>query len=317
MRHALWRRMFPAMAALAMTWAPRPAGAQSLTLSGGADARAVHESPPGDTRAELTGLFLNLRKIWSDDAGDRWIAVAQADLDHNFEDLSPYQVYLQYKGPLGKWNLRAGHFLLPFGLLATYDTERLVLNGLEEASLGLRKDTGAQVLGRFGHWDYALAVSMGVGDERLLPLERSRLLTGRVAYVTDTGQIGVSLLAGRLLPDAQNDADAVRDEWRIGTDVTTSLGRFTLRAEALAGGTAGRPAGGGIVLADYALGSRLELNTRAAYWSEESSPYSVGAGFTYRPWNRLQLRIADSRTFGEGNRNALTAQIYYDFSRIF
>jgi len=296
---------------------PQEANGQSSTLSGGVDARFSHESAPTNSNVELAGLFLNLRKVWSDDAGDRWIGVGQVDFDHNFQDVRPYQVYLQYKGPLGKWNLRAGHFLLPFGLLATYDTERLVLQGLEEASLGIRKDTGIQALGHFGRWDYALALTLGVGDRRLLPLDNSRLLTGRLAYVGDAGQVGLSVLAGRLLPDAGDGSPRVRDEWRLGADATKSLGRLTVRAEALGGATEGRAVGGGIVLADYALRPRLELNTRAAYWREESEPYAVGIGLTYRPWSRLYLRVADSQVFGERDSNAFTAQVYFEFSRAF
>lgn len=318
MNHGIRRRTLAPVGALAMTLAQaRHAQGQSLTVSGGADARFIHESAPDDSRAELTGLFLNLRKVWSDEAGDRWIGAAQVDLDHNFEEVRPYQVYLQYKGPLGKWNLRAGHFLLPFGLLATYDTERLVLRGFEEASLGIRKDTGLQALGHFGAWDYAVGLTVGVGDRRLLPLDRSGLFSGRLAYVTDAGQVGFSVFAGRLLPHAREEAEAVRDQWRLGADATKSVGRLTLRAEALGGATGGRAAGGGIVLADYALGPKLELNTRAAYWSEESAPYSVGAGFTYRPWSRLYVRLADTQMFGERDGNVFTAQVYFEFSKTF
>ena len=294
------------------------AHAQSLTISGGADGRYTYETDPDVHTLELRGLFLNLRKVWSDAAGDRWIGVAQADFDHNFEDIRPYQVYLQYKGPLGKWNLRAGHFLLPFGLLATHDTERLVLQGLEDASLGIRKDTGLQALGRFGSWDYAAAASVGVGDRRLLPTDGSYLVTARLAYVRDDWQTGLSAFAGRVLPDdpLTGDGGGVSNRWRLAVDFTRSVGRLTLRAEAVGGATEGRGAGGGIVLADYALAGKLEVNGRAAYWSEAGGPQALGLGVTYRPWSRLYLRVADSYDFGERRRNAFTAQVYFEFSRL-
>ncbi|MCM8778174.1 MAG: hypothetical protein NC834_00025 [Candidatus Omnitrophica bacterium] len=81
---------------------------------------------------ELEGLFLNFRKVFSDAKGDRLIAVGQLDMDQNFEKIRPYQTYFQYKGPLGKWNIRAGHYILSFGLLSDYDTERLVLKAIED-----------------------------------------------------------------------------------------------------------------------------------------------------------------------------------------
>ena len=104
--------------------------ADGLQLSGGVDGRYTRENHPQHDGTELRGLFLNLRQVWSDEQGDRWIGVGQVDFDSNFENIAPYQVYLQYKGPLGKWNARAGLYLLPFGLLATYDTERLLLTAV-------------------------------------------------------------------------------------------------------------------------------------------------------------------------------------------
>lgn len=117
---------------------------EGLQLSGGVDARYTHENQPRRDDAELHGFFLNLRQVWSDQTGDRWIGVAQADFDHNFEDVRPYQVYLQYKGPLGKWNVLAGHYLLPFGLLAHHDTERLLMRGIEDHALPSQRAPPAQ-----------------------------------------------------------------------------------------------------------------------------------------------------------------------------
>ena len=174
--------------------------AQGVQVSGGIDTRYIRQTPDGGAgEIRLEGLFLNLRKVWADETGDRWIGVAQADFDDNFEQIQPYQVYLQYKGPLGKWNVRAGHFLLPLGLLATYDTERLLFRGLEELSLGIRHDTGAQVFGRFGEFDYAVAVTDGLGADRLFDGRANPVVTARVAYVRDDWQAGLSTLVGRVL----------------------------------------------------------------------------------------------------------------------
>lgn len=161
------------------------ARAQGLQLSGGLDGRLTNDrEPDGEdpgTRARLEGAFLNLRKVWSDDLGDRWIGVAQVDVDDNARRIRPYQVYLQYKGPLGVWNLRGGHYLLPFGLLATYDTERLLLEGLEKTSLGIRKDTGVALLGRLGSWDYAASLTDGLSDVRFVDGDARPTFTGRLA----------------------------------------------------------------------------------------------------------------------------------------
>ena len=168
------------------------------TFSGGLDVRASYASPPRDSNVAVRGAFLNVRQVWGDAAGDRWIGVAQVDVENDFEDVRPYQVYLQYKGPLGRWNIRAGHYLLPFGLLANYDTERLLLRGLEETSLGIRHDTGAETFGRMGDWDYAVSVTDGLSDILFSDSRANPLFTARAAYVKGDWQVGFSTLAGRV-----------------------------------------------------------------------------------------------------------------------
>ncbi len=258
-------RIGAAFSALALS-----ALAEGLQLSGGVDGRYTHENHPQHDNAELRGLFLNLRQVWSDESGDRWIGVAQADFDHNFEDIRPYQVYLQYKGPLGKWNVRAGLYLLPFGLLATYDTERLLLNGIENTSLGIRQDVGAQVFGRFGDWDYAVSVSDGLSNIRFADSRANPVLTARLAYVKEDWQVGLSTLIGRpwarfepLVGEEESSARFTQERM-FALDAMKSFGPLTLRAEASGGTNNGRGVWGGVVLADYALLPKLELNTRYA-----------------------------------------------------
>lgn len=304
--------------ALLLSTAARSSPAQGLQLSGGVDGRYTHESNPTADNFELRGLFVNLRKVWSDEAGDRWIAVGQVDFDHNFEEVRPYQVYLQYKGPLGRWNARAGHFLLPFGLLATYDTERLLLQGLENTSLGIRKDTGLEALGRFGSWDYSLAVTEGVGDRRLTSIDGTRLATARLAHVGDEWQLGISALVGRVLPEPEFEfGSGIVSERRVGLDAIRSAGSLTFRAEVLGGTDDGRAVGGGIALVEYALTQKLELNSRLAYWYKDGDHPALGAGLGYHVRGGLYLRVADNYEFGDRRKNAFAVQIYFDFSKQF
>lgn len=69
--------------------------AQGVQISGGVDGRFISEGNPTSNELKLEGLFLNFRKVWSDDLGDRWILVGQVDFDDNFQQIRPYQVYLQ------------------------------------------------------------------------------------------------------------------------------------------------------------------------------------------------------------------------------
>lgn len=298
------------------------AHAQGLQLSGGLDGRLTNErEPDGEdpgTRAMLEGAFLNLRKVWSDGLGDRWIGVAQVDVDDNAHRIRPYQLYLQYKGPLGKWNLRAGHYLLPFGLLTTYDTERLLLQGIEETSLGIRKDTGVALLGRVGSWDYAASLTDGLSDLRFIDADARPTVTGRFAHVRGDSQIGISALVGRVLvdPDFGHEAGPVRQR-RIAVDATTSRGPMTVRAEAVAGTNDGQSVAGGVVLADYALTPTVELNTRYAHWNRLNEPHAASLGVTYQIRPGLFLRGANTYRIGEDTHNEFSFQVYYEFSRSF
>lgn len=298
---------------------PSVAAAQSLQLSGGADGRATNEQEDlkiDGMHVRLDGLFLNLRKVWSDQFGDRWIGVAQADFDDNFNRIRPYQVYLQYKGPLGRWNVRAGHFLLPFGLLASYDTERLLLQGIERQSLGIRKDTGIMALGRFGSWDYSASITDGLADVRLWSRGSSPVSTGRLAWVHGTTQIGVSTLVGHVLLDPDfGIGTGFQKERRGGVDVTHMGGPLTIRGEATTGTINGRMMNAAVVLADYAITSKLELNSRYADWPMAGRSHQPGIGLTYQLRSGLFVRAADSYQFGERNHNVVAFQMYYEFSK--
>lgn len=156
MRHRGW-----VVGLMASLIAPAAVQAEGLNVSGGLDARAQ----TGDEDSFAAG-FLNLRQVIEQDGVDRWILVGQLDSGENFESPLLYQTYAQLKGPLGRWNVRAGRFIVPFGLLASYDSERLVLNTIEPLSLALKLDTGVQVSGFVGDHDYAVALTegSGVGD---------------------------------------------------------------------------------------------------------------------------------------------------------
>ena len=293
----------------------------SAAVSGGLDARAWHSSDPRHSEAELTGLFLNARQVWSDAAGDRWIGIAQVDADHNFDEVRPYQLYLQYKGPLGKWNVRVGHYLLPFGLLAQQDTERLLLQGIENTNLGIRKDTGVQVLGRAGEWDCAASLSGGASDIRLVDSRADPVVSFRAAYVRSDWQLGFSALAGRpwarfgSLIDSEGEAARFTRERRLAVDLLKTWERLTLRVEGGGGTNDGESVWGGAVLADYSLLPRLELNSRYAYWHRDGVSRTIGAGLTFDAGRGWFLRVAHQHEFGERDRNMLVGQVYYEFSR--
>lgn len=312
-----WRAISAVLiASVSSLVAARPLLAGDLLMSGGCDARYTHESAGGEERFRIEGLFVNIRKVWSDELGDRWIGVAQVDFDDNLNRIRPYQAFLQYKGPLGKWNVRAGHFLLPFGLLADYDTERLVLRGIEPLSLGIRKDTGLEFLGHLGPWDYAVALTDGLGDLHLIDDRASLVVVARIGYVQDDWRIGVSSLMGKVLLGSEGAEGEDRvSERRLALDAMKSSGPLTLRAEVIGGTDDGRTVGGGIAFADLALTGTLELNAQYALWHNQRTRDFVGLGLTYRIGPSFYARIADRYQLEKEPRHAITVQAYYEFNR--
>lgn len=300
--------------AVAVLLAPALAAAAGLQVSGGMDARLRHRD--GSTRGVMEGLFLNTRKVIQDAKGDRWIFVGQLDADHNLEKVRAYQTYLQYKGPLGRWNLRAGHYILPFGLLAYYDTERLLLQTQEPTSLGIKLDTGAEALGYWESWDYAVSVSQGSGRRRFSDADGNKLLTARFGWSADEARVGLSGMMGDvLLAEEVSPAPVIRDTKRVALDASLPWERWTFRSELAFGSDDGRSVGGGFLGADMALGADWEANLKFARWERGVSTNSGGAGLTYRLRPGLFLRVADEQEFNGRHSNTFSAQVYYEFSK--
>lgn len=294
---------------------PSVAAGAGLQVSGGLDGRLRLRGD--DAKAVLEGAFLNARKVFGDEQGDRVIAVAQADADDNFERIRPYQTYLQYKGALGRWNLRAGHYLLPFGLLAYYDTERLLLQTIEYANFGIKLDTGVQALGYWDSWDYAVSVSEGVGRRRLSDVDGNKVVGVRLGWSSDETRIGLSGLAGDvLLAEEVTRSATIRRTKRAALDAAVPWERWTARAELSGGTDDGRDVGGGFLGLDAALHPDLEANMKYAHWERSgASTNSAGAGLSYRFRPGLFLRAADEQEFHGRRSNTLSAQVYYEFSK--
>lgn len=295
-----------------------PAQADATQLSGGLDSRLAANAPvwggSGEQGLKLHGAFVNLRHVISDASGDRYILVGQLDADDNLEELEAYQVYAQVKGPLGRINLRAGRYILPFGLLANLDTERQLIQSLEPLSLGIKLDTGVQVFGFTGPFDYAVSVSQGTG--KLTDPDNNKLLVARLGRQGEEGRWGLSYLDGQVVTQDAGFLQQGRfDRQRFAVDAELDLLPWLLRGELIAGKDDGRSVYGGMLLADYDFNAHLSLNTKLAWWNSTDAAREVALGVSYRLPRNFILRVADTyqRLNGTGE-HGLALQLYWDFS---
>lgn len=291
------------------------AHADQLNVSGGLDLRGLAGTPAG---VDVNGAFVNLRQVFTQDGADRWIVVAQADSGDNGESPHLYQTYVQYKGALGSWNVRAGRLIVPFGLLAGYDSERQVLNTMEPLSLGLKLNEGIEVNGYTSAFDYAVTVTDGVRDH-------NPVATARIGKTWDTLNVGVSFLSGKLpevatlesveLPNHVLPNVPLVDKRRIGVDTTLEDGPNLWRAEAIAGTDNGRFVKGGYVEYERALNAAWTIGTNLGAWNGAKVRSRYGAAITRDLGVGRLLRLAYVHERQPEGRDGLVLQFYWEFSR--
>lgn len=289
---------------------------ENSQVSGGVDGRGYwreFEKP----EAELYGVFFNFRKVFSDDLGDRWILSLQGDAEHDLKDIRSYQSFLQYKGPLGKWNIRAGHFILPFGLLSDFDTERLLLQTKEEETIGVKLDTGVSIFGFIEDWNWALSLTSGLGRRWISRHKDTYFSTIRVSRKLEDLTLGSSLLFGETMLDEDFtvQGEKIRQQ-KIAFDGVYDFGQWIARLEVLFGKEEGNSMGGAQAFFDYRLSSLWELNFKGGSIIRQGSEHELGAGISFNPWEGWIFRLADLYHFErERNENELKIQVSYGFSR--
>ncbi len=223
-----------------------------------------------ESRVLLQAMGLSLRKVIADKRGDRWILFTQIEAMDNFHHVDFHQWYAMYKGPLGKWNISAGKFRLPYGLLTGFDSERLLFDTLEEFTVGGDRDLGLMLSGTIGAFDYAVAVTKGSG---LFDSPKKGLLSGRFAVVPGTSDdltIGFSAAYGES-GDSHGMPGHGRTVRSAALDLTAYTGRGVLRAEGSYGKYNHLHQATAFINYDYRLFPNLELNAAGAMVSLNNS----------------------------------------------
>ncbi len=153
--------------------------------------------------------------------------------------------YVIFPLGLGRPNIKLGQQVLPFGLLADYDTHGQIVQTPYVRTIGLRIDPGISVNGLLGSFNWWYMVSNGAGPN-VMDLDENKVQTLRIsanhAGTWADALIGISFLRG-ILPDfSENplvDMMATPDSFliknRIALDFEFSPPQFLIRAELVGG----------------------------------------------------------------------------------
>lgn len=300
----------------------------NLSVDGDARYRWVEGE---DDDADIHRVGASARKTFSDSRGDRLIFLVLVEAEDNFSEVSAHELYAQYKGPLGVWNVFTGRFGLPWGLLPGFSASRLLYDMPHDALLGMDVDSGAKVSGVAGAMDYAFSITQGYGPHDTPHDMGHGLGVARIGYSpgdTEEMSLGVSAAWGRsIIPhdggshgdmdDVGIDKDRAVSRALGGVDATWYLGRWLARIEAGSGRVDHRSLTTGFAALDYALLPRLDLNlavTSEWHGSKYEDAWFVGVtanppGFTIRGGYRYEGH--------NESRHELILQVYRLFSASF
>jgi hypothetical protein len=169
------------------------------------------ESVPGTNGSyvaamRFTGEYIRANPVTGDERGGirlQLLAEPGRPGGTALNRVRPSEAYAFYRFlfPGVSATLRGGQFVLPFGLIAVYDTPLQPIQPLYEKALGLRVDTGLMLEGDYGPYHYAGSITTGAGPNRsdpdsnkVIAFRLSRQLATRIGLF----QVGGSLLTGRL-----------------------------------------------------------------------------------------------------------------------
>jgi hypothetical protein len=129
----------------------------------------------------------------------------------------------------GRFNIRVGHFEVPFGLEQNLDTNG-TLRQFTFRDRGIKADWGASVNGVLPRLEYEIAVSRGSGNE-IHSADDPYLVAGRIGSRSDRNLIaGLSLLRGEILGSA-----GTTERTRLGLDLAWYSGLLEVLFEVSGG----------------------------------------------------------------------------------
>jgi hypothetical protein len=209
--------------------------AAATKLSADSDLRAVVDEWE-EVEASIHRLAASVRQTFADSKGDRLALYVLVETEDNFAEWSLDELYARYKGPLGKYNITAGRFALPYGLHASIDPTRFLYETHSMKAMGVHVDNGLMLTGVLGRYDYAASITQGLGGHHLPEFPGYGLFISRLGMAlgdTDEFQLGLSGVLGRTAMHENRDKTVGRALGAL--DATVYMGPMLFRAELNAG----------------------------------------------------------------------------------
>ncbi|MDW8056426.1 MAG: hypothetical protein RMJ13_06940 [Elusimicrobiota bacterium] len=292
----------------------------SLFLTADADVR-LSISDSFERKFGLEAVGISLRKVFTDNLGDRLIFFSLVDIVDNFRNKMLDQIYLQYKGPLGRWNITLGRYILPFGLLANYSSKRLLFKTLEYETIGIESDNGVSISGVISEFDYALSLTQGVGTTRWVDIDKEILFTARFGYQSvefESWNLGLSCALGRVIKVEHHMPvdDITLYKKLFSIDLTKYFGPAVLRSEISFGKEDEIQLFGLFSKVDYAILPKLDFNLGYSYLIKNYETHNLTLGVSYSLYGFI-IRAAYKFGILGGVKNEFLFQIYKIFSYSF
>ncbi len=292
----------------------------ALTLTADLDSRYVYTDSDGD-EAKVEAAGFSLKKVFADEKGDRVILFTLVEAMDNFQDVMVDQSYVQYKGPMGRWNIFLGRAIVPFGLLSNYSTERLLIKTLEYDTLGLSSDSGLQISGVVKDYDYAFSLSQGTGTNRWSDIDDEPAVSfriGRQGTDFEDIRLGLSGFLGRVMPDETHSArDPATYKKLLAVDLVKYHEPMVARAELTVGEQEDSLLNGAFLGADYAILPKTDLNFAYTYLNKTGyKTDELTVGLTYNLFTGFQIRAAQQFSL-RGGEDVSSFQVYNIFTRTF
>ena len=249
---------------------------------------------------------MGIKKVFSDEKGDRLQLFLKLEAEDNFQDKNVDQFYVKYKGPMGRWNIAFGRSLVPFGLLTEYDSEMLILETQDEKTIGYKNDDGIKVSGFWNLIDYEILVSPGNKDKLV------SVKTSFKGLDHEDPKFGLSFLSGKF-EGMQKDL--------IGIDIIKYHGLLVSRNEVVFGKYGKDDIKSIFLGVDYSLLPSVDLNVAYSDFKSDYEESSAFLGLTYNsPFYGLVIRAGNKHNFENekgNNKNEIFIQVYKSYSSYF